>query len=62
MLTWVFQGLTLARMAPRKMRPHGTGVDGLQRPGIAIGLCGCMLVQISQVAATWRGHRPLLQS
>lgn len=49
-LTLVFQLFTLPGMAPRKMRVTASVMDVLRRPGIAIGMTGCVIAHTGQYA------------
>lgn len=49
-MTLVFQLFTLPGMAPRKMRVTASVMDVLRRPGIAIGMTGCVIAHTGQYA------------
>lgn len=49
-LTLIFQLFTLPRMAPHRMMVTATIMDVLRRPGIAIGMTGCVIVHTGQYA------------
>lgn len=49
-MTLVFQLFTLPGMAPRKMRVTASLMDVLRRPGIAIGMTGCVIAHTGQYA------------
>ncbi|WP_095109753.1 MFS transporter [Pseudomonas sp. Irchel 3E20] len=50
MVTLAFQSLTLPRLAPRRPARLRTVLEVLQRPGIAIGMFGCVLVHSGHFA------------
>ena len=50
MVTLTFQSLTLPRLAPRRPARLRTVFDVLQRPGIAMGMFGCVLVHSGHFA------------
>ena len=50
MVTLAFQSLTLPRLAPRRPARLRTVFDVLQRPGIAMGMFGCVLVHSGHFA------------
>ncbi|MBD8492372.1 MFS transporter [Pseudomonas syringae] len=50
MVTLVFQSLTLPRLAPRRPARLRTVLEVLQRPGIAMGMFGCVLVHSGHFA------------
>ncbi len=49
-LTLIFQLFTLPRMAPRRMMLTATVMDVLRRPGIALGMAGCVIAHTGQYA------------
>ncbi|WP_449553522.1 MFS transporter [Lelliottia amnigena] len=49
-LTLIFQLFTLPAMAPRKMMLTASVMDVLRRPGIAIGMTGCVVAHTGQYA------------
>lgn len=49
-LTLIFQWFTLPRMAPRRMLRTASVVELLRRPGIGIGMSGCVLAHTGQYA------------
>src|SRR5690606_5009949 len=49
-LTLLFQLFTLPSMAPRKMMITASGMDLLRRPGIAMGMTGCVIAHTCQYA------------
>ena len=49
-LTLIFELFTLPRMAPRRMMATATILDVLRRPGVAIGMTGCVIVHTGQYA------------
>ncbi|MGY0553299.1 MFS transporter [Vreelandella sp. 2A-K22] len=60
-LTLVFQLFTLPRMAPRKMMHTASVLELLRRPGIGIGMMGCVLAHTGQYAL-FTYIRPALES
>ncbi|MDQ0740500.1 MFS transporter [Pseudomonas sp. W4I3] len=50
MLTLAFQSFTLPRLAPRRPARLRTVLEVLQRPGIAMGMFGCVLVHSGHFA------------
>lgn len=50
MLTLIFQLFTLPAMAPRRMMFTASAMDVLRRPGIAIGMTGCVIAHTGQYA------------
>lgn len=60
-LTLVFQLFTLPSMAPRKMMRTASVLELLRRPGIAIGMIGCVLAHTGQYAL-FTYIRPALES
>lgn len=60
-LTLIFQWFTLPRMAPRKMARTASVLELLRRPGIAIGMLGCVLAHTGQYAL-FTYIRPALES
>ena len=50
LVTLAFQSFTLPRLAPRRPARLRTVVEVLQRPGIAIGMFGCVLVHSGHFA------------
>ncbi|QXI08864.1 MFS transporter [Pseudomonas tensinigenes] len=50
MVTLAFQALTLPRLAPRRPARLRTVLEVLQRPGIAMGMFGCVLVHSGHFA------------
>ena len=50
MVTLAFQSLTLPRLAPRRPARLRTVLEVLQRPGIAMGMFGCVLVHSGHFA------------
>ena len=60
-LTLVFQLFTLPRMAPRKTVQTASVLDLLRRPGIAMGMMGCVLAHTGQYAL-FTYIRPALES
>lgn len=60
-ITLVFQWCTLPRMAPRKMTHTASVLELLRRPGIAIGMMGCVLAHTGQYAL-FTYIRPALES
>ena len=60
-LTLIFQWFTLPAMAPRKMARTASVVELLRRPGIAIGMSGCVLAHTGQYAL-FTYIRPALES
>ncbi|MCU7647080.1 MFS transporter [Pseudomonas piscis] len=61
MLTLLFQWFTLPRMTPRKIARTASVMDLLRRPGIAIGMFGCVLAHTGQYAL-FTYIRPALES
>lgn len=49
-LTLIFQLFTLPAMAPRRMMVTASVMDVLHRPGIAIGMTGCVIAHTGQYA------------
>lgn len=49
-LTLIFQLFTLPKMAPRRVTVAATVLDLLRRPGIALGMLGCILAHTGQFA------------
>ena len=60
-LTFAFQWFTLPRMAPRKAALPESVVDLLRRPGVAVGMLGCVLAHTGQYAL-FTYIRPTLES
>lgn len=60
-LTLLFQWFTLPRMAPRKMVRTASVLALLRRPGIGIGMMGCVLAHTGQFAL-FTYIRPALES
>lgn len=60
-LTLIFQWLTLPRMASRKMLRTASVLELLRRPGIGIGMMGCVLAHTGQYAL-FTYIRPALES
>ncbi|WP_447945112.1 MFS transporter [Stenotrophomonas indicatrix] len=60
-LTLAFQWLTLPRMAPRKAAVPESVVGLLRRPGVAVGMLGCVLAHTGQYAL-FTYIRPTLES
>ncbi|VFR54137.1 major facilitator superfamily MFS_1 [plant metagenome] len=60
-VTLVFQWVTLPRMAPRSVVRLRTVLDVLLRPGIAIGMLGCILAHAGHFAL-FTYIRPFLES
>lgn len=60
-LTLAFQWFTLPRMAPRQMARTASVVELLRRPGIGIGMFGCVLAHTGQYAL-FTYIRPALES
>ncbi|MGO2242331.1 MAG: MFS transporter [Halomonas sp.] len=60
-LTLVFQWFTLPRMAPRKMMHTASVLELLRRPGIGVGMMGCVLAHTGQFAL-FTYIRPALES
>lgn len=60
-LTLVFQLFTLPRMAPRKMMHTASVLELLRRPGIGVGMMGCVLAHTGQFAL-FTYIRPALES
>lgn len=60
-LTFVFQWFTLPPMAPRKQLRTASVVELLRRPGIAVGMFGCVLAHTGQYAL-FTYIRPALES
>jgi predicted MFS family arabinose efflux permease len=60
-LTFAFQWLTLPRMAPRKAAVPESVVGLLRRPGVAVGMLGCVLAHTGQYAL-FTYIRPTLES
>lgn len=60
-LTFAFQWFTLPRMAPRRSAAPESVVGLLRRPGIAIGMLGCVLAHTGQYAL-FTYIRPTLES
>lgn len=60
-LTFAFQWFTLPRMAPRKSAVPESAVGLLRRPGIAIGMLGCVLAHTGQYSL-FTYIRPTLES
>lgn len=60
-VTLVFQWFTLPRMAPRSVLRLRTVLDVLLRPGIAIGMLGCILAHAGHFAL-FTYIRPFLES
>lgn len=61
MMTLAFQSFTLPRLAPRRPARLRTVLEVLQRPGIAIGMFGCVLVHSGHFAM-FTYVRPFLES
>ncbi|MBM1183102.1 MFS transporter [Pseudomonas lundensis] len=61
LITLVFQWFTLPRMAPRSVVRLRTVLDVLLRPGIAIGMLGCILAHAGHFAL-FTYIRPFLES
>ena len=61
MVTLAFQSFTLPRLAPRRPARLRTVLEVLQRPGIAIGMFGCVLVHSGHFAM-FTYVRPFLES
>ncbi|VGO07432.1 major facilitator superfamily MFS_1 [plant metagenome] len=61
LVTLVFQWFTLPRMAPRSVLRLRTVLDVLLRPGIAIGMLGCILAHAGHFAL-FTYIRPFLES
>ncbi|MEE3662487.1 MFS transporter [Brenneria sp. g21c3] len=61
LLTLIFQWITLPRMAPRKMLRTASVLELLRRPGIGIGMMGCILAHTGQYAL-FTYIRPALES
>jgi predicted MFS family arabinose efflux permease len=60
-LTFAFQWFTLPRMAPRKAAVPESVVGLLRRPGVAVGMLGCVLAHTGQYAL-FTYIRPTLES
>ncbi|MEN4950293.1 MFS transporter [Stenotrophomonas sp. TWI819] len=60
-LTFAFQWFTLPRMAPRKAALPESVVGLLRRPGIAVGMLGCVLAHTGQYSL-FTYIRPTLES
>lgn len=60
-LTFAFQWFTLPRMAPRKAALPESVVGLLRRPGVAVGMLGCVLAHTGQYAL-FTYIRPTLES
>lgn len=60
-LTLVFQLFTLPRMAPRQVAHTASVLELLRRPGITIGMLGCVLAHTGQYAL-FTYIRPALES
>ncbi len=60
-LTFAFQWFTLPRMAPRKAAVPESVVALLRRPGVAMGMLGCVLAHTGQYAL-FTYIRPTLES
>lgn len=60
-LTLIFQLFTLPRMAPRKTVQTASVLELLRRPGIAMGMMGCVLAHTGQYAL-FTYIRPALES
>lgn len=60
-LTLIFQWFTLPRMAPRKMMHTASVLELLRRPGIGVGMMGCVLAHTGQFAL-FTYIRPALES
>ena len=60
-LILVFQWFTLPNMAPRKMARTASVLDLLRRPGIAVGMIGCVLAHTGHFAL-FTYIRPALES
>ncbi|WP_314401815.1 MFS transporter [Stenotrophomonas rhizophila] len=60
-LTFAFQWFTLPRMAPRKTALPESVVGLLRRPGVAVGMLGCVLAHTGQYAL-FTYIRPTLES
>ncbi|MEX0178867.1 MULTISPECIES: MFS transporter [unclassified Stenotrophomonas] len=60
-LTLAFQWFTLPRMAPRKAAVPESVVGLLRRPGVAVGMLGCVLAHTGQYAL-FTYIRPTLES
>ena len=60
-LILIFQWFTLPTMAPRKMLRTASVLQLLRRPGIAIGMLGCVLAHTGQFAL-FTYIRPALES
>lgn len=60
-LTFTFQWFTLPRMAPRKAALPESVVGLLRRPGVAVGMLGCVLAHTGQYAL-FTYIRPTLES
>lgn len=60
-LTFAFQWFTLPRMAPRKVALPESVVGLLRRPGVAVGMLGCVLAHTGQYAL-FTYIRPTLES
>ncbi len=60
-LTLIFQLFTLPRMAPRTMTHTASVVELLRRPGIGVGMVGCVLAHTGQYAL-FTYIRPALES
>jgi len=50
LLTLIFQWFTVPSMAPRKMARTASVLELLRRPGIAVGMAGCVLAHTGQYA------------
>ncbi|MHC8326662.1 MFS transporter [Pseudomonas sp. LB1P83] len=61
MVTLAFQSFTLPRLAPRRPARLRTVLEVLQRPGIAMGMFGCVLVHSGHFAM-FTYVRPFLES
>lgn len=60
-LTLIFQLFTLPRMAPRKLLRTASVVELLRRPGVGIGMIGCVLAHTGQYSL-FTFIRPALES
>lgn len=60
-ITFAFQWFTLPRMAPRKAAVPESVVGLLRRPGVAVGMLGCVLAHTGQYAL-FTYIRPTLES
>ncbi len=61
LVTFAFQWFTLPRMAPRKTARTASVLELLRRPGIGIGMIGCVLAHTGQYAL-FTYIRPALES